>query len=364
MLAWLRKKLSRKQQLILKIISFVIMLHILIAAVLFVKPTKQVEKSITLSTIQDTGRKVVFLPLYKSLRQQTGSSSSTHAGNPQSQSAIKKQKSRVLPAAQPHTQHQSKQAQGVAKIASSTKNASPSKPKESKKQQPAKVSISTKMAVVLKSNNKPAPKPENKKTPSKVTSVVKAPESKKNHPALKEEFQAPQPQPIQDQKVKEPSAKNHVVENPPPSPQLQEQKAVPVQEEISQSTTRSTSDTLSPSAPIAPIELALSIGGSAELNNSDEDIMYVGRDEYEIIQMQKHLYKELSRLWKAPKGLTGLEKCDVLVSIDAQGQLQHAEITKGSGSKLYDITVQNNFRKAEYLPIFWGKQVIVTYKGQ
>jgi len=115
---------------------------------------------------------------------------------------------------------------------------------------------------------------------------------------------------------------------------------------------------------IAESEVLLNIktadgnSASAEL----DDVLYVGRDEMEALEMQTLIQAEVEKHWSCPVGLANDLMCDVRVLVDWDGTAKEVEVIKTSQILMYDIQARSAVLAMTFPESARGKEIIVHFQ--
>lgn len=306
MLPWLRKRLTKKQYLLLKVFALAFFIHCFFFIALFFSRTITIEKKIVLHAMPKKGVKVVYIPFYN------------------------------LPVKNPPLSKP-----GISKA-----------PQAAQKQQ--EVHQMQKQSTAIKS----VPQKETKKIVAKNACEVK--NTPTQTPAVQKPIQKPQAQ--KTETIKKPLPQQAAPAKPVQKsvqPSTPVKKSVPVptkttHNDVSQPPMTSKESVYAPALPSA-----FAIGQAVE-----QDVIYVSQEERALFEIQRHLQQELERCWQAPKIMTQDLSCELDVEIDGVGGAKKVVIVKSSGAKLYDILAQKAFRAIVYPQQLRGKTISFTFKGQ
>ncbi len=109
----------------------------------------------------------------------------------------------------------------------------------------------------------------------------------------------------------------------------------------------------------------LAAGDTAgEKNNQagQEDIVYVGQQEYDALGMQTYLQQELSTNWQPPQGMPADAACEISFVVDWQGKANTVAVSKSSGALVYDISARSALLAMEFPEWARGKAFKITFK--
>ncbi len=94
----------------------------------------------------------------------------------------------------------------------------------------------------------------------------------------------------------------------------------------------------------------------------DKQIVYVGSQELEALQMHDAVQKEVVHHWKPPVGLSKELVCQIKMLINWEGNLETITVAQSSGVLLYDIAARSAVQKVSLPKWAWGKEFAITFK--
>lgn len=101
-------------------------------------------------------------------------------------------------------------------------------------------------------------------------------------------------------------------------------------------------------------QIAMSVAADAQ------SAVYVGQLEYEALQLQEAMQRELQTHWKPPVGHAGLT-CIVRVIFDWQGAITDTVVEQSSGVLMFDMSAEQAINAMTFPKTAWGKQVTITF---
>lgn len=105
-------------------------------------------------------------------------------------------------------------------------------------------------------------------------------------------------------------------------------------------------------------EKALSAQGAGDGSN----IIYVGREDLEMLQLQQSICSEIGEHWKPPRGVPKDKTCVVRVLVDWHGVVKDIVVEKASGIAMYDVSVRSAVSALHVPQAAWGKELSITFK--
>lgn len=91
-----------------------------------------------------------------------------------------------------------------------------------------------------------------------------------------------------------------------------------------------------------------------------QSAIYVGQLEYEALQLQEAINRELQTYWKPPVGHAGAT-CTLRAVVDWQGQLADIIVEQSSGMLMFDMSAEQAISAMTFPKTAWGKQVTITF---
>ena len=109
--------------------------------------------------------------------------------------------------------------------------------------------------------------------------------------------------------------------------------------------------------PVAVPEVA-PIGAAQETH----DVLYVGQQEMEALQLQDYIQNELAQHWSPPAGLRSDLCCIITVSIGFDGTITKINLANPSGVLLFDGAARRAALKLQPPKWAYGKELSITFK--
>ncbi len=98
------------------------------------------------------------------------------------------------------------------------------------------------------------------------------------------------------------------------------------------------------------------------LTKSDDTFIYIGRKQFDIVQVQRAIAQELKKVWHPPQGLSQDLETILLVDINFAGDIASIETQRESGVLVYDIHARTAVYAMHFPRACWGKQITITFK--
>jgi outer membrane biosynthesis protein TonB len=93
-----------------------------------------------------------------------------------------------------------------------------------------------------------------------------------------------------------------------------------------------------------------------------DNVVYVGQQEYEALEVQRQIQQEAQKWWKAPPGVNADVACQVVVHVEHDGTISEVLIAKESGVLMFDVCARQAVSQMEFPRGSWGKEVVVYFK--
>lgn len=88
----------------------------------------------------------------------------------------------------------------------------------------------------------------------------------------------------------------------------------------------------------------------------------ISQKEQDARDLQVLLQEEMQEHWHPPVGLSKDLVCEMVVCVDAHGNVSHFDFVTTSGVLVYDVHAQSTLMAMEYPKQAWGKQLTITFK--
>lgn len=92
-----------------------------------------------------------------------------------------------------------------------------------------------------------------------------------------------------------------------------------------------------------------------------QDVLYVGRQEWEQMQRQTELQESMIEVWQPPLGLSDDLSCEIQVVFDLQGAIKAIVMYKASGSSMFDMSARQAVYSLKVPQWAYGKEVIIAF---
>jgi outer membrane biosynthesis protein TonB len=119
-----------------------------------------------------------------------------------------------------------------------------------------------------------------------------------------------------------------------------------------------------PTVPAASDVVEIGIGNEEAPSDGVENLDGVNADEGangEVSRDEYALMCAVGRAWRPPRGLKSGLQARLVVAVSAQGRADRVDIAESSHVPAYDIAARASLYRAEYPPVFWGKNLAVVF---
>lgn len=99
-----------------------------------------------------------------------------------------------------------------------------------------------------------------------------------------------------------------------------------------------------------------------EENPVGDNVVYVGLQEYEALEIQRQIQEEAERRWKAPPGISSDVACQIVVHVGHDGVVRDITVGQKSGVLMYDVHARQAVSQMTFPRGSWGKEVVVYFK--
>jgi TonB family protein len=93
-----------------------------------------------------------------------------------------------------------------------------------------------------------------------------------------------------------------------------------------------------------------------------ENVLYVGQQEMDALQLQDYIQHEMAQHWSPPAGMRNDLSCIVKITVAFDGTIQTLEIEQSSGVMLFDDAAKRAAWKLTPPQWAFGKELTVTFK--
>lgn len=94
---------------------------------------------------------------------------------------------------------------------------------------------------------------------------------------------------------------------------------------------------------------------------SNESVIYVGREDAQLLKIHDEIVQELHKHWQSPVGMTSDCSCLVNVCVSAKGTISDVLIEKPSGVLVYDIAARSAVLAMNMPKWVWGKKISIAF---
>ena len=112
-----------------------------------------------------------------------------------------------------------------------------------------------------------------------------------------------------------------------------------------------------------PEQISENISLAATPSNADnQNVLYVGQQEMDALQMQDYIQQEMAQHWSPPAGMRKNISCIIKVMIGFDGAVTKIDVEESSGVLIFDGAAKR--AAAQLTPPQWalGKEIILTFK--
>ncbi len=110
---------------------------------------------------------------------------------------------------------------------------------------------------------------------------------------------------------------------------------------------------------VTPIQEDVNVQEQA---SDGDNVVHVGWQEYEALEVQRQIQQEAERCWKAPSGIAADVSCEIIVRVGHDGTLHSINVAQQSGILMYDVQARQAVAQMEFPRGSWGKEVVVYFK--
>jgi len=97
--------------------------------------------------------------------------------------------------------------------------------------------------------------------------------------------------------------------------------------------------------------------------DDDSGFNLVGEyDHKDLVMYQKHVQREVDRLWRPPLGVPKGTVCTILFSVDDDGTVETFDFIKRSSVLIYDLSVIRIAKNFQFDKCLWGKQFKIDFR--
>jgi hypothetical protein len=119
----------------------------------------------------------------------------------------------------------------------------------------------------------------------------------------------------------------------------------------------------SPLDDIVQVAQVPNASDASEPTHDYADFNLIGNyDQKDLIFYQRHVQREVDRLWRPPVGVPKGTVCSVLFSIGSDGSIEQFEILKRSDVLIYDLSILRVAKSFQFDKSLWGKQFKIDFR--
>lgn len=101
---------------------------------------------------------------------------------------------------------------------------------------------------------------------------------------------------------------------------------------------------------------------SLPIGDDNQNVLYVGQQEMDALQMQDYIQQEMAQYWSPPAGMRKNISCIIKVIIAFDGSISNLEVEQPSGVLIFDGAAKR--AASQLTPPSWayGKEILLTFK--
>ena len=96
--------------------------------------------------------------------------------------------------------------------------------------------------------------------------------------------------------------------------------------------------------------------------DSSQDVLYVGQQEYEMLRMQSYLQHEILAHWRPPIGVPAQACCEISFVVDWAGIVNNVAVVSSSGVLMYDVSARSALLAMDFPGWAKGKSFKISFK--
>ncbi|MFA6263970.1 MAG: TonB C-terminal domain-containing protein [Candidatus Babeliales bacterium] len=138
------------------------------------------------------------------------------------------------------------------------------------------------------------------------------------------------------------------------------QEAAPIKQELETETALPDDRPLD---DIVQVAQAPDASDSSDAVHDYTDFNLIGNyDQKDVILYQRHVQREVDRLWRPPVGVPKGTVCSVLFAVGNDGSIEQFEILKRSDVLIYDLSILRVAKSFQFDKSLWGKQFKIDFR--
>jgi hypothetical protein len=117
--------------------------------------------------------------------------------------------------------------------------------------------------------------------------------------------------------------------------------------------------------PADIVQMASAPEGEASVANSEDysGFNLIGNyDQKDLVEYQRHVQREVDRLWRPPLGVPKGTVCTVMFNVGSDGTIEQFEILKRSEVVIYDLSILRVAKSFQFDKSLWGKQFKIDFR--
>ena len=103
----------------------------------------------------------------------------------------------------------------------------------------------------------------------------------------------------------------------------------------------------------------------SQKTNKEEDQFHfnlMGEADPNLVMYQKHIQKEVERLWRPPIGVPKGTECTLCFTINSKGEVEHFELIKESKVLIYNLSISHVAKKFKFDKSLWNKKFTIDFR--
>ena len=111
-------------------------------------------------------------------------------------------------------------------------------------------------------------------------------------------------------------------------------------------------------------EVQNEMGSKDEVDKNETiDFNLIGYcSDKELLVYQRHIQREVERLWRPPLGVPKGTLCTVLFSLNSHGQVKNCKFMERSNVLIYDLSIMQVAKRFAFNKCLWGKQFKIDFR--
>jgi outer membrane biosynthesis protein TonB len=101
---------------------------------------------------------------------------------------------------------------------------------------------------------------------------------------------------------------------------------------------------------------------SLPIGDDNQNVLYVGQQEMDALQMQDYIQQEMAQHWAPPAGMRKNISCIIKVIIAFDGSKSNLEVEQPSGVLIFDSAAKRAAAQLKPPACAYGKEILLTFK--